>query len=673
MAYPDPKNVKNIQQRWHSFSDSGKAPFTELQLKLLERDFNYFLKDAGIALGKDREIPKTAGVPRIFVLAVDEEGNEKPMTPQEAGIDMSPNSPGFWRQVAMGNVFAYPAGSEHPVQLRAGDNKDAIGGDFGYTEPVAPEKMPARQIKKPGVFARFFNMISGGRWYKDVAAYDKQVQQGRTGLSEKISQMHEKRAGGNIDNELAEAQNAARIEAENKAQKDLERELANARNAEKEFQTGYETLHSVYKPIPEKKKSLIKTKDKEGLYTEEHFRDLKPIGKDELDLSRIIIAPKGKLGPAASEMDFCAVAMFAGMKYENAEGSEDLSEISDIHAVESFKKNLGLTEAQARQLHSEGYSNIFTSDLFHIRDNSGGYFKIGVNNARQDTANAFNAYKNGDKKPLAKLIAFGIDRTAAETVNVIGTPGSTAKGKFRMGAHLLSLMEKDPELKNLAMQSGMTEKQLKTVKATTEYLKLDDARKRANVKLLEAAAEHRDLPADEKKACMEAIVKPTLVEKMWIEENRTDNEKQREIEGKMLNIEPIPEGKEKAWKKDPSSRPAPPEGKFWEDTGSRFVENAKQMFKPVPKAVSSLSDQTELDRITKQIVSEDHVENMSCEELYKLYGSKGRSAGKLPERAVKIAEKLHAVKDAPEAGPNIMNEGPNRDININKAGNALQP
>ena len=72
MSYPDPKHTKEVQKRYHRFSDSGKKPFSEFELKILERDFQYFLRDAGIPLGEDRKIPETNGVPRIFVLGLDD-------------------------------------------------------------------------------------------------------------------------------------------------------------------------------------------------------------------------------------------------------------------------------------------------------------------------------------------------------------------------------------------------------------------------------------------------------------------------------------------------------------------------------------------------------------------------------------------------------------------------
>ncbi len=653
MSYPDPKHTKEVQKRYHRFSDSGKKPFSEFELKILERDFQYFLRDAGIPLGEDRKIPETNGVPRIFVLGLDDEGNEKPMTPQEAGIDMSPNSPEFWQQVGMGNVFAYPAGSRCPVQLQAKADKNSVNDIFSYSEPVEPEKMPAREIRQPGVFARFFNRISGGRWFKEVTAYDKQ--QDRLEFKYDLSVMNGKR-GQEAEDELVEAEEAIRQRKAQAKQKALEDELAKARELETEFQKGYENLHSVYKPIPEKKDHLLKTKNKSGLYTEEQFKDLKPIGKDKLDLDKIIIAPKGALGKAASEKDFCAVAMFAGKKYQNAAPAKDSSQITDIHAIDGFKKNLGLTDAQARQLHADAYSNLFTTDLFHTRDNTGMYFKVGVNNARQDAADAFNAYKNGDKEPLAKLIAFGIDRACAETVGVDGPPGDTTKGTFRMGAHLVTLLDRDPELKDLALENGLTEKQLKTVAATSEYLKLDDARTRAKVKLLEAASEHRELPAAEKRACMEAIIKPTLVEKIWHQENNTEDEKQLEAKSKILNVALIPEGKDVAWNKNPASRPAPPEGKFWADTGARFVENVKQLYKPVPKVVTSLNDQTELDKVAKRIAAEDQVEKMSCEELVNFYT--GKTADTLPRRIMQIAGEAQAGKAAQEENRNVRREQP---------------
>ena len=157
------------------------------------------------------------------------------MTPQEAGIDMSPKSPEFWRQVSMGSVFAYPAGSKSPVQLRAGDDPVSTGGDFGYTRPAEPESIPARQMKQPGLFKRILNRLGGGRWFQEVNACNRA--QDRTLLRRELSEMNMKRAGSE-DDELAPAQQAVMEEEAQKEKEALEKELAEAREDEKEFQAG---------------------------------------------------------------------------------------------------------------------------------------------------------------------------------------------------------------------------------------------------------------------------------------------------------------------------------------------------------------------------------------------------------------------------------------------------
>ena len=67
-----------------------------------------------------------------------------------------------------------------------------------------------------------------------------------------------------------------------------------------------------------------------------------------------------------------------------------------------------------------------------------------------------------------------------------------------MGNHLTTIMDKDPELKQLAFKNGMTDKQLKAVENLSEYFKINDARNKAQLKLAEAAANHTELPQEEK-------------------------------------------------------------------------------------------------------------------------------------------------------------------------------
>ena len=648
MPFPDPKYEKNLKQRYHAYADTGNPEFNKTSLGMLDRDFKVFLKSAGIVMGEDGKVPETNGVPRIFVMGVDGQGVEKPMSLEAAGFDLSPVNQKFWQQVAMGNVFVYPAGAENPSQLHADPNE--FGGDLGCSKPVAPENMPARQVRQPGFFARIMHAISGGRLYKEVAAYNNSLNAEKN--LEVKSQLANMRDARELDRKAEEtiALNAQREDEKKAHQAKLDEKFSVAQKKTKAFDDGYEILRSVYKPVPEKKEYLTKRPGKEGLYTDEHFSDLKVFGKDELDLSKIALAPKGHIGPSVSEKDFCAVAMFAGMHYSVAEGArpnDPKAPPVDIHAVSCLQKNLGISEQDARQICVEDIGSMYTADMFIVprsRDNSGSYFKNGVNGARQAAADAFNAYKNGNKEPLAKILAFGIDRTCNQMVSLGSVPGNTVQGQLRMGVYLTTLMDKDPELKQLAFKNGMTAKQLKSVESLKDYIKLDDARKQAELKIAEAAAKGTKLSAEEKEACMKSIVKARLVDNIWLNEAKAQNEKTQEVEDKMMNVEMVSAEQNELWKAHPEMRPAPPEGKFWSDTGAGRYTYAQRLFRPTPPVLGSLKDQTSLDEIVDRIVMEDKLGSKSCEELMGVY-DEPRTAGKLPARSIQIAQDIQNEKE----------------------------
>lgn len=664
MAYP--KDAKEIKQRNHSFEDLGIAGVNDKTLSFLDRDLGYFLREAGIPLGQDRKVPETGGIPRIFVMGVDAQGVERPMSLEEAGLDLSPGNRKFWEQVNMGNVFAYPAGEDNPVQLQA--NLGDYQGKFGYSKPVLPENMPARQMKRPGFFARFMHGISGGRLYKEVAVYnDLQTNERRLETQSKLESFRSAREFGKVD-ERVEAQVFEDNIRKQKEQQSLEGKLSDAKKEITASADGYKIFHSVYKPVPEKHEYLRKDPDKGkfGLYTDQHFADIKVFSKDELDLSKITLAPKGKLGPAVSEKDYCAVAMFAAMKPEAASKTKLYDESfakSDIHCAASLQKLLGISKEQAEQLSVSGYNGAVTTDLFIVpasRDNNGTYFKDVLNTGRQTAADAFNAYKNGNKEPLAKLIAFGIDQTCNQMVSIVSAPGNETKGGLAMGLHLTTMMKKDPELKQLAFKNGMTQKQLKSVEMMPEYFKLDTARKDAELKLAESAAKGTVLSGEEKEACMKAILKARLFDQIWVSEARKETDKTREVEEKLLgNMEPIPEDKHDLWMKHPEMRPEPPEGKIWQDSAVSMTTYAQRLFREIPPVIGTLKNQASLDEIVDRMVLEDAPAGKSAEELYKI-AVDSKTANNLPARSMRIAEDIKNEKllglDKNQNANEIINE-----------------
>ena len=666
MAYPNPEYEKNLEDRFDEASlVDGYKGIAASQVERLNRDILPFLQERGIVPDEQGKIASTGGVPRIFVMGKTADGNEKPMSLEEAGLKTPPKGKEFWEQVYSGNVFVYPAGQKDPVQLQV-DISNYVP-ELSYSKPVEPEQMPARVMNEPGRIARFFNWISGGRLFKSVTEYDN-IQNNAEQRKEALKTMAEKRE----DHRALEAAaaEATRLEIAAKEHKKMLQD--NLKKAEFNLESGkmgYENLSSIFKPVPQKLDRLFYAPPGKGFYTQKEFDSLKVYSKDEIDLSKIILAPSGSVGPklgrSVSEKDFCAVAMFASKQYENAKDGRILGDMLqapwDPYAIDELQQIAGFTKKEAEQLDVTQFNSMYTTDLFIVpgsREYSGKYLKVPVNNGRKAAVDAWNEYKNGNKEPLAKIIAFGIKEAERDTVTIVNAPGNEKKGMMQMGAHLLSIMEKDQDLKNLALNNGMTEDQLKTMESVREYLKLDEARNKAEVKLSRAAVggpEH-ELSTEEKTACMKDIVKASLVEQIWVSENLSaDTEKMQELDQKMLdpdNLEMMPDN-HIAWNKDPYKRPAPPQGKFWSDTGFGMVRYAKDLIQPTAPVLGKLSD-PELDKIVEKIVAEDKVETLNCEQLSTRYASKGTLVSKLKERSIKIVDELKAEQKAPGAQPELQ-------------------
>ena len=90
---------------------------------------------------------------------------------------------------------------------------------------------------------------------------------------------------------------------------------------------------------------------------------------------------------------------------------------TDIHATKSLIEVGGVTKEEAEKLAISNISSSFwTTDLFidPPRDNEGSFFKQVTNDGRQMAVDAFNAYKDGNKEPLARLLALGVNKAVTE-------------------------------------------------------------------------------------------------------------------------------------------------------------------------------------------------------------------------------------------------------------------
>ena len=97
--------------RYSSVEEDELTPLPGTDAAILNRDLN-LLTNFGIIVGDNKQVPKTAGVPRIFLMTKDEDGHERVHSLEEKNLALG--SLEFWKQAQLGNVFAYPAGETRP-------------------------------------------------------------------------------------------------------------------------------------------------------------------------------------------------------------------------------------------------------------------------------------------------------------------------------------------------------------------------------------------------------------------------------------------------------------------------------------------------------------------------------------------------------------------------------
>ncbi len=243
---------------------------------------------------------------------------------------------------------------------------------------------------------------------------------------------------------------------------------------------------------------------------------------------------------------------------------------------------------------------LYTQDTFYIhpRDRSGAYIKNGIDPARKAAMDAFNACKNGDTKPLGKLLAQGINDMAGHVAGM-DLYGDQLSGISISSARRLELMEADPALKNAAMDVGMTKKNLAAVEGLREFCALDKEAKKANVKLAQAALDGTALTPEEKHACAKAIVKARIACETIILENVNHTSPFKEKMKLAMSADAQPDMLDEAKKQ---GKPLP-EVILDKKYNYTLSDTVKRAYTPVPDSVQLLKTATgraNLDKIADQ-------------------------------------------------------------------------
>lgn len=452
----------------------------------------YALQELGIIL-EDGRIPSMPdGTPRVFVLHQDETGTERMMSLQQAGIGY--NSLEFFKEMQKGNVFAYPAGDKRPVQIQLDmlPDRPTSAAKFKFSRPLSPEELcPYAEPVRPGFFTRLLARLGGSESKQAMDNYND-AKAKRDGFLNDARTIEENRGKNGIEER--------RIAGEWKTGQSKTIALNSAERAFNDIDKSNQKFLSIYGTTPKMREDFLA----EGTYRENTFAALKPA---DIDLSQV------KIGDAnVSEEEFATLAMSIARSPKYASAAF-LSRPKCVPFRDALL-GMGHTEDEATEIMGNNVNTNVSIDYFMSgpRANLDYAFPMTVQPAREDAANAFKSYQQGDKAPLAKYLAEGIKDITSDFTKHDMDPGKVEYMQFMgMAGKLGDMLERDPELQTKAMQEyGLKESQLRTLKGMVQVSKLNAAAKEAKYKLANADQTGIVLGNEEKADCVRAILKANM-------------------------------------------------------------------------------------------------------------------------------------------------------------------
>ena len=381
--------------------------------------------------------------------------------------DAPADSEKFLEKIRMGKIFAFPAGMEKPVQLKL-NIENPTQADIKFSKPLEESLFP--EPKKPNLWARFRHLFGGAK--KEYAAYEKAMAQHRNGAAmdaqSKRKDILTEEAKAHQEEENKRKAEAAEAEARAKA----EALKASRDQYHSKMDASVDLLEDVYGAQPKLREECLGCQ-----YTSEQFAALQPHDLTQMNVN----------GPVSNK-EFAGVSMLAALSPEiggKVRSDPKLSPEENICSNNTF----------------------YTSDLYGWGDrgraNIGMYFKDAQAPARDKAAEAFKAYKEGNKKPLGELIGKGL-HLSGTYMQRIGLKSSACVAVNGELGQAVNLLERDKDLMEIARNAGMTDKDLNVARADRKLLDICRANEWAEGRLAEAEQGKRELEADEKQACLEA-------------------------------------------------------------------------------------------------------------------------------------------------------------------------
>ena len=692
--------TNRIQPRYESLADANSRSLTAQQINSFGNLNDKLYMELGLQIQNNGRPEELGWVPRIFVMGRDGNGHDKVKTLREA--DLKVGSKEFWDQVQMGNVFAYPVGSEDPVQLQV-KVRGRTRAELNYSKPMKQNELPSLPVQPVKWYHRALGFFHIGNYREMVRRHDQDLADYEANRH-KLSQMKEGRKsfiGEETErHEQTYGTEKARIEAEEKARREeeeKERLRQEAQEIEKKFQgdvehaikhhgdidQGIYQMTSVFQPVPQYDPKLEKLvegkvgmngkaaeKSQFGLYTKDHFNKLKVFDKDQIDLSKIKLGESGK---TVSNEEFAAVTFFALWDNKNMKKAIQNHENEDIWAEKSLK-DFGFSADQAAEIMGGQSRNWFTADLFVVppRDNEGIYFEKTTNLGREDAVKAFQDYQSGDKTALAGIIAQGINKAATDLVlEQNNTFSEQTKGVLASTSLLVDIMKKDPDLEDLALKQGMEKDHLQAAKGMAELHRIQKERDEAEYKMAKAIQDGtaQNMTAEEKSKLLKPIIKGRLTQEQLVADNVQNCQygvtKVNEMSNNGTNVIFTDRDTLNTWGENPKLRPEPGYKKIHFDTFNRVDRGIQKVLSPVSDTLKNLGTvhgPKHLDRIADEIIKQEGLVEKPVKELFgQLNEQQSKSKFNILTAASKaagnIAKELENAKKPQQTEP-VVNKNP---------------
>ncbi len=626
------------------------------------------LEKIGILLGEDGKVPMSGDVPRVFAMK-----DGKAVTLEEGGMKI--DSPAFIEALMKGQIFAYPNGGTAPVQLRASakQDKDMPEPEFRVqiTDPLsAPDprdNLRPEPAAKPAPkwYHRVFSFIPSNRrrideytqYREDHAAWEQEKQQAQEEYEasankdeiDVISAAAEK-FGAKRDEKSLEADKVMQEQVDRNA---IDRQADQMESREIDaVESGIEVMVNIYSTHPEAKTEWLKKfpTDNSGYYMKEDFDKLKTLN---FNPERVQIGDK-----ALTEREFATIAMFAATSEEISLEQQKVAVNDPAPSIDTLQK-AGYTEAQARRLAADANNTNITVDM--LRRDRRLYKTIDpAANAGRDLAMKALAVYPARKEALAEILGRAVVHAG---VYAGPTRDTGALAAVKLAGEMLDLMERDPELKEMAKKSFDRREQEYCADSRIPRKKFDDLagdiRKRmkfeevrqkgveGRVKLLRARAQGRELTPEQKKGCVRDILAANLTEALRLNQVGKSESEPASAEGQPFNANSMMNEYLRLMKFEAGGGGlgATAGGSTMASSASAFLTSAlQQRVVKTPNVLTTVTKPAEMEKMMKtvdKIIEADHLADRSVDDLVKTVANPENAAyenDKMMDKAVK-AEK----------------------------------